>query len=235
MVKQKLNPKILFKLEYIYSDRKKGSLQARLSQISNKQGITLGAAAEVMAKQRKRTVNSLLDEEDRKCLRNTSIKIIEIKNNSNSKKSIKIKIFVSYETKNKFLKAHIDEINRCYNAQGYTASFILIRKIIENLITEIIKKKFPKKTKENKELYLNFSTGHIRDLSEIIRNLKERLSDFDPDEKKLIQKILSLSENFKNDANDKTHSLYHLAKKKELDDADPQQILDLISEFFNNY
>jgi len=233
MVKQKLDPKILSKLIEIYPDRKKGSIQARLSQISNKDGITLGAAAEVMAKQRKRTVNSLLDEEDKKCLRNIEIKIIKVKSNSNSRRSLKIKMFIVYETENKFLKAHIDEINRCYDAHGYTASFILIRKIIENLITEIIKKKFP--NKEDKKLYLNFNTGHIRDLSEMIKNLKERLGGFDPDEKKLIQKILSLSENFKNDANDKTHSLYHIAKKKELDDADPRQILDLISEFFNNY
>lgn len=234
MGKQKLNPKILSKLLEIYPERGKGSIQARLSQISSTQGLTLGAAAQIMAKQKKRNLWGLLNEEDRKGLSNNNIKVIEVKNN-NHKARTKIILFVKFDTKNKFLTTHLDEINKCYTFHCYTAAFILTRKVIENLITEIIKRKFPSNQKDDKELYLNFSTGHVRDLSELIRNLRNKSNSFAPDEKKLIQRILQLSEKFKDDANDKTHSLYHISSKKELDESNPQQILDLIKEFNDNY
>ena len=47
--------------------------------------------------------------------------------------------------------------------------------------------------------------------------------------------MLQLSEKFKDEANDKTHSLYHISSKKELDDANPQQIFDLVKEFNNQF
>lgn len=235
MGKQKLNPKILSKLKEIFPERSEGSIRARLSQLSSKHSFTLGAAAETMARQKKRTVGRLLEDEDRNCLRNNEIKIVEIKENSRKNNQKEIIKFIIYITDNKFLKLHLEEINKCYTAKCYTASFILIRKVIENLITEIIKKKLPNQTKEHKELYLNFSTGHVRDLSELIKNLRDKTNSFDPDEKKIVQRILQLSEQFKDDANDKTHSLYHISSKKELDDKNPQQILDLIKEFFDKY
>lgn len=232
MGRQKLNPKILSKLLEIYPERNRGSIQARLSQISSDKGITIGAAAQIMAKQKKRNIWSLLTEEDKKGINGNKIKIIEIKNN-NSKSKQKIVNFMRYETGNKFLQKHLEEINRCYTFHCYTATFILVRKVIENLLMEVIKKKFPKSN--DKTLYLNFNTGHIRDLSELIKNLRDKSSNFAPDEKKLIQRILDLSTKFKDDANDKTHSLYHISDKSEIDNSNPQQILDLIKEFFNNY
>lgn len=232
MVKQKLNPKILEKLMEIYLERPKNSVQARISQIANKEGVSLATAAEIMARSRDRTVGRYLENEDREYFRRNNLKITKSKKfSSPARKSILT--FVNYETNNPFLKGHLDEINRCYTFGCYTASFILIRKVLENFITQIIKKKFP--DGKDKSLYLNFSTGHIRDLSEIIKNLKEKSKSFDPDEKKLVQRILQLSEQFKDDANDKTHSLYHLCKKKELEDKNPQDIFDLIKEYFNNY
>ncbi len=232
MSKQKLNSKILDKLLEIYPERSKNSIQARISQISNKEGVSLATAAEIMARQKNRTIGRYLKPEDKDFFRNNNIMTSNIKKFPSKNKN-KVPLFVSYETKNPFLRGHIEEINKCYSAGGYTASFILLRKVIENLITEIIKKKFPEG--KDKVLYLNFSTGHIRDLSEIIKTLREKSKLFAPDEKKLVQRILQLSEQFKDDANDKTHSLYHLCKKKELEDKNPQDILNLISEFFKEY
>jgi hypothetical protein len=232
MVKQKLNSKILEILLKIYSERNKNSIQARLSQISNKEGVSLATAAEIMARQKNRTVGRYLENGDKDYFKKNNIKIDRVKKYQKNNKE-KIIHFVNYETNNFFLKGHVEEINKCYTAGCYTASFILIRKVVENLITEIIKRKFPEG--KDKSLYLNFSTGHVRDLSEIIKTLKEKSNSFAPDEKKLIQRILDLSDKFKNNANDKTHSLYHICKKKELDDASPQLILDLIKEFFKEH
>ena len=59
-------------------------------------------------------------------------------------------------------------------------------------------------------------------------------SKFAPDDV-LVKRIVKLCKEFKDDANDKTHSWYHLvSKKKELDDKDPQYILDLIEQLGKN-
>ena len=106
----------------------------------------------------------------------------------------------------------------------------LVRKTML-LLMEMIKVKFPK----NKRLYLDMSQGRILDLSDLIKNLKNRANSFDPEEKKLILRILQKAEEFKKDANDKTHSLYHLCNKKELEEKDPQVNFDLMKEFFKRY
>ncbi len=235
MGRQKLNPKILNKLKKKFPKRKKGSIQARLSQLSRQHGINLNAAAELMARASNFSVWGLLDEKDKEYFKDKTPQIIKIKDNSNKKYNKKIKIIVNYETKNHFLTAHFLEINKCYTYGCYTASFILIRKVIENLITEIIKKKFPQKNKQDQEIYLNLDRGRILDLSDLIRNLRKKASLFSPEEKKLILRILQLSENFKDDANDKTHSLYHISNKNELENKNPQYIFDLIKEFFEKF
>jgi len=233
MGRQKLNPKIFNKLKKKYPKSTDNAIYVKLSNLSRKHLITLNAAAYIWGKEDRFSVWGLLGEKDRESLKDKDIQVIRIK----PRRLIKRKIlnFVNYPTKDKFLMAHLDEINRCYTFGCYTAAFILIRKVIENLILEMIKRKFPNKTKKHRELYLDFDHGKILDLSELISNLRKGSSSFDPEEKKLVLRILKLSEEFKNDANDKTHSLYHTSSKTELIEKNPQQILDLINSFFENH
>jgi hypothetical protein len=46
----------------------------------------------------------------------------------------------------------------------------------------------------------------------------------------LVERICDLAEGFKDEADDMTHSLYHIATKKEIDERNFQQILILIAE-----
>lgn len=62
----------------------------------------------------------------------------------------------------------------------------------------------------------------------MLTNLRDSANDF-KSEKKLVERICNLAEGFKDDANGMTHSLYHIAKKKEIDEKDFQQILDQVS------
>jgi len=235
MVRQKLNPKILLKLKKVYPKKTENALYVKLSKLSKKYNITINASAEIWGKKENFSVWGLLDESDKESLRDKSFQIIKIKRGNNKKGSKKIIEFINYKTDNKFIKLHLDEINRCYTYNCYTASFILIRKIIENLIMEIIKKKFSGNIKPEKELYLNLDGGKVHDLSILIKNLRKKTFNFDPLEKKLVLRILQLSEQFKDDANDKTHSLYHISSKLELDNKKPQGIFDLINEYFTEY
>jgi len=140
----------------------------------------------------------------------------------------KIIPFIKYETDDRFRKAHVDEVNRAYTHQCYTSAFILCRKIIENLLTDIIRKKFPQDKKENIELYFDTAKGRTKDFSEILSNLRKKASDFGPD-KKTLERLISLSEPFKDDANNKAHSWYHIVRNRsELDKKNIQDIIDII-------
>lgn len=234
MGKQKLNPKIFAKLKKKYPKKTDNAIQVKLSKLSRKHNVTLNAAAEIWAKEKGFSVWGLLNDKDRESLKDKYFQTITIRKKE-QKSGRKIINFIDYQTNNKFLKAHIDEINRCYTCSCYTAAFILTRKVIENLITDMVKRKLPNKTKEDRGLYLDLSKGRIHDLSILIKNFRKKASNFYPDEKKLILRILQLAEEFKDDANDKTHSLYHISSKKELEGKNPQVILDLIKEFFEKY
>ena len=89
------------------------------------------------------------------------------------------------------------------------------------------KKKFPDRTKEHREKYFDFANNRNLDFNILISNLRKSACDFAP-ENKLVERICQLSEGFKEDANEMTHSLYHIASQKELDEKGFQNILTLI-------
>lgn len=231
MVRQKLNPKIFSRLKKKFPKKTNNALNVKLSKISRKHNTTLNAAAEIWGRQENFSVWGLLDKEDKESLKDKSFQTIVIKRKDNVKsKNRSVVEFIKYQTQDNLLKAHIDEINRCYSHNCYTATFILIRKVIENLIKEIIKKRL-----SNKSLYLDLGRGRIHDLSILIKNLKQESNSFGPEEKKLVQRILFLSEKFKDDANDKAHSLCHISTKREIEDIQPQMIFDVIEKYFTEY
>lgn len=120
---------------------------------------------------------------------------------------------IDYDTKDHFIKGHIAEINRAYNARCYTSVFILTRKVIENLIIDILKKKFPEKTLANRELYFDTGRHRYKDFDVILKNFNGKRNNFGTDNV-AVSRLCSLASAFKNDANDKTHSWYHLVEDK---------------------
>jgi len=226
---EKLNPKIIeiLKEKTHLSDN---SIRHNISMIKRDYPqCTSNAAGQILARKHGTTIMQKLDKEDKVSLPNMEIlpEKIPLKKQMPKRKE-RLFILVKYDTKDKYLKAHIDEINRAYTHKCYTSAFILCRKVIENLLVEVLRKKYPGKSKQERELYFNIDQGRIHDLKIIIKNLSNRASEFGP-ENKLVKLICEKSNKFKEDANDKTHSLYHIVeKKKEIDDKNPQSILDLI-------
>lgn len=142
----------------------------------------------------------------------------------------KILEVVEYETADHFIKGHIQELNKAYTHGCYTAVYILARKIIENLIIDILRKKFPEKNKENKELYFNTAQGRFKDFSEILKNLYDKRGEFGS-ESKGVERLYSLARKLKDDANDKTHSWYHLVEQKsEIDSLNLKQVIEIIKK-----
>lgn len=213
--------------------KKENIVQVRISETRRKYpALTLNAAAHIYAQKNGISILNKLDSEDRASLSTVGTKQEQstpIVLRAGQKKPVFI-MFFKYETKDRFQKRHIDEINKAYNCGCYTAVFILCRKVIENLVIDLLIKQFPESNKKNRELYFNTSQGRFHDFSVILDNLHKKRTSFPSSAKKPIERLHNRAKPFAKDANDKTHSWFHVAGKKELDDMNAQEIVDLIQK-----
>lgn len=145
------------------------------------------------------------------------------------RKKEKVIKLIKYETDKYFIKGHIKEVNKAYTKGCYTSTYLLARKIIENLVVGILSKKYPHNKKRNLEIYYDISRARIKDFSIILKALYDKRKDFDFEKEKAIARFYQLAIHFKKDANDKTHSWFHLVeKKKEIDDLNIQALVELL-------
>jgi len=236
MRKTELDQRILKKLTQVTKGKlKEQSIRSALSRIRGKNpSLTLNAAAQVFARKRGFSVTRYLTEKDRETLNTIKIEKIKIPSTRTRQKKAIIKI-ASYETDDKFLKKHIHEINKAYTCGCYTATFVMCRKVLENLLVHhILKRKYQTKSQQHRSKYWDFDRNRILDFSKILQNLRNSSNDF-VSEKTLVERICQLSDGFKESANDMTHSRYHIATKKEIDDKNFQHLLDLIKSLETSF
>jgi len=102
-----------------------------------------------------------------------------------------------------FYKKLEEEINHCYTSALPNAALVLSRKLVENLLYQILEYKFPK------ELDLRYivAQGRAQDFSVLINNMETRIADFDREQQDLIQKLLQRIKTFKRDANSTAHKV----------------------------
>jgi hypothetical protein len=229
MRKTKLDQRILRRLvEKTEGKMNEHSVRNALSRIRRKYpSLTLNASAEVFAKKRNFTIARWLNDKDRETLKTLVIEKVKIPS-TKARRTKKIVVVARYGTDDKLLKSHLDEINKTYTHGCYTASFILCRKVLENLLVHhILKKKYPLHTEEHRKKYHDFGRNRNLDFDRILTNLRSSAKDF-VSEKSLVERICQLADGFKETANEMTHSLYHIATQKEMDSKNFQHILDLI-------
>jgi hypothetical protein len=230
MRKTELDPRILERLiKLTEGEMTEQSIRTTLSNIRREHAsLTLNAAAQVFARKRGRSVARWLKPKDRETLKSIEIEKVKIPTTRTRQKKKIIKI-ASYETGDKLLEKHIDEINKAYTCGCYTATFVLCRKVLENLIVHhILKKKYPRRTKQHREKYFDFNKGRFLDFNRLLANFRSSSNDFIP-EQQLVERICQLADGFKETANEMAHSLYHIAKRREIDNKDFQELLDLIA------
>ena len=104
-----------------------------------------------------------------------------------------------------FYKKLEDEINQCKESSLPNATLVLCRKIVENLVYNVLHLKFPN------EINLRFSTQWGKPLAfhALLNNLEFKLKSkgFDGEQEKLLKKALSLIYLFLKDANSTAHNL----------------------------
>ncbi len=232
MGKTELNPKILEKLKK-KTGIKEQSIRSALTKIRRgKPHLTLNAAAHIFAEKKRFSVLRYLSDIDRDSLKNIQSESSKVPSSKPIQKKKIIEIAI-YNTNDKLLNAHLKEINKTYTHACYTACFVLCRKVLENLlIHKILRKKYPNNNKNHREKYYDFNRGRYLDFEKIIKNLKSCSKDFGP-EKDLVERICQLARRFKDSANVMTHSFYHIASKREIDDNNFQNLLDMINTLEN--
>lgn len=228
----RLDPRILKRLKKRLGKQKtENAIRSKLSRIRSKHNVTLNAAAQILAKSEGFNVMRYLKKDDINSLKTVTIE--KVKTNYKIRESRIIKL-ANYSTDDILLNSHIKEINRSYTYKCYTSTFIICRKVLENLIIKILRKKYHKSTKEHKGKYYDFNRKRSLDFSILIKNLRKSANDFDM-EKKLVQRICEKADEFKETADEMTHSLCHIATKKEIDEKNFQHILDLIQQLEKNH
>lgn len=223
----KLNPEVL---TYLHKrlNKEVSTIRSEISRLKRRYPqATLNAIAQIYAEQHGESVRRLISKEDKMTI--PSVKIEKVPTLQRKKKvgtKEQIIDIIHFETEDHFLKKHIKEINRAYTKKCYTCVFILTRKVLENLIVGILKAKYP----ADRDLFFDKPKGRNHDFSVVLDNLFKRRSEFGDDKKEAIDRLHQTLKPFKNDANDKAHSLYHIVENaKEVDDWNLDSILALIT------
>lgn len=231
MAATQLNPKILEKLSKKLN-LEKSTVRQAISKLKQKNArCTLNAVAQIYAMENGLTVMQQLSHADKLTLPHVEQSREKIKVSVKPKQNKeKIKQLINYDSTDYFINGHIKELNRAYSYKCYTGAYILSRKIIENLIIDILQKYYPSsESLENKALYWDVNQKRFKDFSLIIKNLLDKKDDFDPSKNKAIERLYQLAKKYKDGANDKTHSWFHLVlNEKEFDELQLEDMIELI-------
>lgn len=216
------------------TDFKEGTIRSNISKLrADYPSCTINAVAQLYARSKGYSVMQKLSKEDKASLPHNEVVKNKIKIDEKKPRLRKRHIieYVNYETNDYFKKGHINELNKAYTYGCFTAVYALARKIIENLVREILARKYPPNSKGNKELYFDINRNRFHDFSVILKNLYDKRDNFGLEKSHVIRRLYQKTKSFKVDSNDKVHSWYHLVRNKtEIDDIDIQSILELIKK-----
>lgn len=122
-----------------------------------------------------------------------------------------------------------DEINQSYIANYPNGAFFLSRKLVENLVFNILEKKFP----NDAVLWFDTNRNFHLPLNQLIKNLYDKRNDFKPNTKKYIEKFYSEVQSFVKETNSKAHNIFDYLNNK--DELDKFKIGDLVQLLINIY
>lgn len=232
MGEPKLNPKIVQHL----ADKTglaQGTIIKNISLLKRKYpSCTSNAVGQLYATSLGFSVMQKLKPEDKSSLPHNEITnpIVKITKKKVKSKEKIIEI-IKYDTADYFIKGHINEINKAYTKGCYTSAHILARKIVENLVLDILVEKFPPTSPSNLEVYFDVKRNRTKDFSVLLKNILDKKNMFGFDKAKAIERLYQRAKNFKDDANDKTHSWFHLVESKtEVDELKIQGMIELIKK-----
>ncbi len=121
---------------------------------------------------------------------------------------------ITHEFLDTFYKKLVNEINEAYDYELYVATWVLLRKLFENLLIELLRAQF--KT-SRLELYYNKPEGRHHDFSLLIDNLEINSDTFKPYTKEFNNEFLTFLNTFKERANAAAHSIEAFITKDQIE------------------
>lgn len=140
---------------------------------------------------------------------------------------------IEIEFKDFFYDPLIREINLTHRFELFTSTMFLARKLLENLVIEILRIKYPPNVKGNLEIYYNTDEGRFHDFTILLKNLEERKEDFVVDVN-IITEFISLVKPFRPRANANAHSIIIVSNKDEVLKYNIPKMTALLLKLWNN-
>jgi hypothetical protein len=104
-----------------------------------------------------------------------------------------------------------DEINECYVHGLPNATLILSRKLMENLLYNILETKYPR----NRPLWWDINKNRPQEFGQMLRTLELKKPEFVQDQRVLLEKLIELIKPFMRQANLKAHRLMNYLERRE--------------------
>jgi hypothetical protein len=98
----------------------------------------------------------------------------------------------------------VENINQCYSAGVNDATLVLTRKLLENLIIDILREEYGK---QEIDLYFRPENKRFENFSTLLNNFKDRLDDFQHLSGGLNNDFIDELDSFRQDANVEAHSI----------------------------
>jgi hypothetical protein len=121
-------------------------------------------------------------------------------------------------------------INKCYLLGIYEAVQIFSRKLLENLLVDILRKKF---STRKIDLFFNTNSGRFHGFSTLLDNFKNNLDEFKPYSGALDHNFLEKIKRYKVFGDSSAHTLELNVKKEDLDNNDLEYIINHLISIYN--
>ena len=127
------------------------------------------------------------------------------------------KIIEDIDLKDSTYQDVINEINGTYKNHFFTSMYILIRKLLENLLYDCLKKYYGA---QHKEMFFNQAENRHHGFGNLRKNFSKLINeaDFIEDVDKIDQKIIDLLKEFKDSGDINAHSLFNFPHQRFVED-----------------
>ena len=120
----------------------------------------------------------------------------------------------------------VSEINTCFDSESYSATIVLVRKMVESLVVDLLRAMFGM---ASVDLFFLKSQHRFRNLSELIKNLREHIQHYEP--YGLRKRSFRTIEKLREDGNANAHSVIDHSTRPELMELRPAAKKTIIALF----
>jgi hypothetical protein len=126
-----------------------------------------------------------------------------------------------------------DEINMAYKYGLFNSVSLLCRKMIQDLVYEILRLKYPANIQTNLEMYYNQKENRQHDFTLLIKNLEDKKDEYGID-KDWISEFISLVKPFRPTSNSNAHSIIKFPDEEEILEYKVPKMISLLIKLRDN-